>query len=143
MVKTDASKNGITGILLQQQNGEWRIIECCSRQLTPSERNYAITELEGLAVVYSVTKFRHYLLGRKFQILTDHCSLCVLKSKMPQSSRLRRWALVLSESDFDIVFTNGSLHKDVDCLGRAPVTDEVDPYLDKILALPAPINRLE
>lgn len=37
MLKTDASKAGIAGLLLQQQNGEWKIVTCCSRRLSTSE----------------------------------------------------------------------------------------------------------
>ena len=51
MLKTDACKEGIAGILLQQQQGDWKIITCCSRRLNTSERNYGITDLEGLALV--------------------------------------------------------------------------------------------
>ena len=128
MVKTDASKVGVAGMLLQKQLGEWKIISCCSRRLSQSESNYGITDLEGLAVIYAVTKFRHYILGKTFQILVDHCALCVLNKRMPTSARLRRWAIVLSEFDFEIVYTKGKLHQDIDCLSRAPVNNENDAY---------------
>ena len=131
LVKTDASKKGVAGILLQRQNDEWKIITCCSRRLTSSETNYGITDLEGLAVVYTVTKLRPYLLGKKFQILVDHCALCVLNKRMPNSARLRRWAIVLSEYDFEIIYTKGELHQDIDCLSRAPVDDATDSLLER------------
>lgn len=95
VLKTDASIQGIAGMLLQQQNNEWRLVACCSRRLNTSEKNYGITDMEGLAVVYSLDKLRAYLLGRKFQILVDHCALCALKSRMLNSARLRRWAIPL------------------------------------------------
>jgi len=131
MVKTDASKQGVAGMLLQCQKDEWKIITCCSRRLSRSEENYGITDLEGLAIIYTVSKLRPYLLGKHFKILTDHCALCVLNKRMPQSARLRRWAIILSEFDFEIVYTKGDLHKDIDCLSRAPVDDVVDPYLEQ------------
>lgn len=49
---------------------------------------------------------------------------------MCNSARLRRWAIVLSEYDFDIIYVKGGLHRDVDCLSRAPVDDAPDSYLD-------------
>ena len=58
MLKTDASRRGIAGMLLQFQRNEWRIVTCCSRRLTSSETNYGITDLEGLALVYAVNKLR-------------------------------------------------------------------------------------
>lgn len=95
-----------------------------------SEKNYGITELEGLAIIYCVNKLRNYLLGRHFIILTDHCALCALKLKMPNSPWLRRWALILSEYNFSIQYIKASLHNDVDCLSRAPVDCAEDKLLD-------------
>ena len=106
-------------MLLQSHNGDWKLICCTSRSLSLAEKQYGITELEGVAIVFAVQKFRPYLLGRHFLILTDHCALCALKSKMLQQPRLRRWALVLSEYDFEIKYRNGSDHCDVDCLNHA------------------------
>lgn len=40
-LKTDACKTGIGAILLQQFQGEWRIVTCRSRRLKPSEQNYS------------------------------------------------------------------------------------------------------
>lgn len=48
-LKTDASRAGVAGILLQLHDDEWRIIACCSRRLSPAEKNYGVTDLEGLA----------------------------------------------------------------------------------------------
>lgn len=138
MLKTDASRQGIAGILLQKQQDDWRIVTCCSRRLSSSEANYGITDLEGLAIVYSVQKLRPYLLGKPFEILTDHCALCVLNTRQPQSARLKRWAIVLSEFDYKIRYTKGDLHQDVDCLSRAPVEDN-DEFLEaKVYAIYVP-----
>lgn len=129
LVKTGASRSGIAGILLQQQEGDWSkipAVSCFSRKLKPAEENYTITELEGLAVVESVKTFRNFLSGRTFEIMVDHCALCVLNKKKPSSPKLVRWALVLSEFNFEIVYTKGSLHEDVDCLSRAPVDNPID-----------------
>lgn len=107
-LKTDASKIGLAGILMQRQGLEWRIIACCSRNTSNCEKNYGITDLEGLAIVYTIYKFRNYLLGIHFSIITDHCPLCILQLKTAKSPRLRRWAVLLSEFDFSVVYTKGS-----------------------------------
>lgn len=129
-LKTGASLVGVAGILLQRQNDDWRIITCCSRSTSVAERNYSITDLEGLAVVYCVTKLRNYLLGTHFTILTDHCALCSLKSNMSKSLRLRRWALLSSEFSFSIRYVKGKIHNDVDCFSRAPVDNAEDEFLE-------------
>lgn len=89
-LKTDASRKGIGGILLQQQKECWVLKACCSCRLSEVEENYAVTDLEGLTVVYAMDKFRNYLLGRKFILLIDYCALCALRKRTPQSPRLRR-----------------------------------------------------
>lgn len=142
VLKTDASRVGVAGILLQQQQNEWRLVSCCSRRLSPAENNYSVTELEGLAIIYSVNKLRHFLLGRHFTILTDHCALCVLNKKQPNNPKLRRWALILSEFNFKVVYTKGSLHQDVDCLSRSPVDDH-DQYEHQICSIMVPIDPTE
>lgn len=37
-----------------------------------NEQNFAVMQKEALAIVFSVTYFRHYLFGRKFTVITDH-----------------------------------------------------------------------
>jgi len=130
MLKTDASRKGIAGLLLQKQKGEWKIVQCCSRRLSSSELNYGITDLEGLAVIHALHKFRPYLLGKHFEIKVDHCALCALNEKMPTSPRLKRWVILLSEYDFRIIYSKGGLHKDIDWLSRAPVDDSPDLYIE-------------
>ena len=71
-----------------------------------------------------------YLLGKHFEIIVDHCALCALNKKMPTSPRLKRWVILLSEYDFKIIYSKGGLHKDTDCLSRAPVDDSPDLYLE-------------
>jgi hypothetical protein len=130
MLKTDASKIGVAGLMLQQQKGDWKLVTCCSRKLTKYEENYGITHLEGLAIIYSVKKLRNYLLGKPFDVIVDHCALCVLNKNTPLNDRLRRWAIVLSEFDLHIKYTKGGLHRDVDCLSRAPVNNEDDDFME-------------
>lgn len=57
------------GAVLEQDG---HVIAYASRTLTAPERQYSIIQRECLAVVYALKQFRHYLLGRHFQLLTDH-----------------------------------------------------------------------
>lgn len=54
---------------------------------------------------------------------------------------MKRWAIVLSEFDFKIVYTKGKQHCDVDCLSRAPVDDPTDPYLEEKVYLIQPFDK--
>lgn len=141
IVKTDASRQGVAGMILQDGGQGLQIVSCCSRRISDCEANYGVTELEGLAVVYTLSKFRHYLLGKHFELIVDHCPLCVLKDKVATSPRIRRWSIILSEFDFNVVHSKGNLHEDIDCLSRAPVDDPIDPYLDdKVFNILSPLD---
>jgi hypothetical protein len=63
----DASYLGVSGVLLQKGHP----IAFESRKLTPAECNYSPTELEMLAVVYCVKKWRCYIEGRAVSVFTD------------------------------------------------------------------------
>lgn len=70
---TDASKHGLAGIFIQKENSDNKPIEYFSRETTIDEQNYHAYELETLALVVSLQRFRVYLLGLKFTLITD-CS---------------------------------------------------------------------
>ncbi|UYV63691.1 hypothetical protein LAZ67_2005321, partial [Cordylochernes scorpioides] len=77
----DASTQGIAGILKQvHPDGQVHPVQYFSRALRAHERNYTVSELECLAIVESVDKFRIYLTGIKFTIYTDHQALQWLKT---------------------------------------------------------------
>ncbi|UYV69148.1 hypothetical protein LAZ67_6002591 [Cordylochernes scorpioides] len=101
-VYCDASTLGIAGILKQvHPDGNVYPVQFFSRTLRSHERNYSISELECLAIVESVEKFRIYLMGRKFTIFSDHHALQWLKTIKNPSGRLFRWSLRLSSYEYE------------------------------------------
>ena len=81
-VFVDASDIAIGSILMQVTEPKWyRPVYYASRKLSKVERNYSRTEREALGMVYNVTKYRHYLLGRKFSFHVDHSTLLYLVPK--------------------------------------------------------------
>mgnify|MGYP000385707961 FL=1 len=107
---TDCSGQALGACLTQAQgnSGPERVIAYYGRALNKHERNYSVTEQEGLAVVCAVKFFDTYLRHTKFQILTDHSALTYLfTAKNPPSSRLARWALFMSGYDYVIKHNPG------------------------------------
>ena len=121
ILETDASAVGLGAVLEQDK----RVIAYASRTLTKSEQHYSVIQKECLAIVYALKQFRHYLLGRKFQLVTDHAPLQWL-SAQKMEGMLCRWALAMQEFSFDISYRKGSLNGNADALSRRIDSGEVD-----------------
>ncbi|MCP4243484.1 MAG: DDE-type integrase/transposase/recombinase, partial [bacterium] len=129
---TDASDEGLGAVLAQHRpaaKGKDRehVVEYASRGLTPAEKNYTTTEKECLAVVWAVRKFRHYLDGRRFTVVTDHAALKWLWKGDGASLRIRRWVALLQALDFTIVHRAGKVHYNADALSRMVVSMPANP----------------
>jgi adenylate kinase len=74
ILDTDASGVGNGTVLWQVQNNKERVISYCSKKLDKQQQRYSATRRELLAVVTFIHQFRHYLLGNKFLLRTDHGS---------------------------------------------------------------------
>ncbi|UYV77474.1 hypothetical protein LAZ67_15001145 [Cordylochernes scorpioides] len=131
-VYCDASTLGIAGILKQvHPDGNVYPAQYFSRTLRPHEKNYSISELECLAIVESVEKFRIYLMGRKFTIFSDHHALQWLKTIKNPSGRLFRWSLRLSSYEYEVRYIKGKLQYEADLLSRNPFCGFLDATLIK------------
>jgi hypothetical protein len=103
-VFVDASDIAIGSVLMQRYDKNWfRPVYYASRCLSKAERNYSTTEQEALGMIYSMTKFLHYLLGKRFTFHVDHSTLVHLVSKASLTGKLARWTLLLQEYEFEIV----------------------------------------
>jgi hypothetical protein len=59
------------------------------------EQNYNTIEREALIMVYTLHKFRHYLLSDWFIFYVDHMALMYLVNKSQISNKIARWSLLL------------------------------------------------
>lgn len=132
---TDASRIGIGGILLQRKHADdsFRPVAFYSRQTSPEEKNFHSYELETLAVICSLRKFRVYLLGLDFKVVTDCSALRTTFTKRDLIPRIARWWLLMQEFQCTIEYRPGTKMAHVDALSRNPVAThqsatEVDQY---------------
>jgi hypothetical protein len=94
-VHVEASSIALGAVLTQLGEGDIdHPLYFSSRKLSESEQNYNTTEREGLAMVYSLQKFRHYLLGQHFKMFTYHSSLKYLFNKRVLGGMICRWLLL-------------------------------------------------
>lgn len=121
ILDTDASHDCMGSVLSQIQDGEEKVIAYASKKFTQSQRQYCITRKELLAVHHFVHHFKHYLLGRRFIVRTDHRALTwMLNWKNPNTSQYCRWRQELEIFDMDVQYRRGSEHTNADVLSRLP-----------------------
>ncbi|GBL99245.1 Transposon Ty3-G Gag-Pol polyprotein [Araneus ventricosus] len=119
---TDASQQGYGAVLLQEaEDGKLHPVQYMSKKTTPAEEKYSSYELEVLAVVNALMKFRTYLMGNHFKIITDCSAFQRTMDKKDLVTRIARWALLLEEFDYEIVHRSGQRMQHVDALSRYPV----------------------
>ena len=129
-LETNAAQSKGPGMILwqQQSSGEWRILQCGSRPVTPAESRYSATEVELLAVVWAVHKAHLYLAGADFELVVDHRPLIpILNSKsldeLPSPRLLHLKETELALYQLTAVWRPGIEHKVVDCFSRYPMDD--------------------
>ena len=114
-VFVDASNIAISSVLMQLFESRWfRPIFYISQRLSSAERNYSTTEHEAVGLIFSVTKFRHYLLERRFTFHVDH-AMFYIAAKSSLIGKMARWA-VLQKFEFDVIHRPGMQHAIVDYL---------------------------
>jgi hypothetical protein len=86
--------------------------------LKENEIHYATHDLELADIVHSLRKWRHYLMGKRFELRTYHNGLKCLFDQPNLNSRKSRWLEFLSEYDFDIKHIKGKENKVADALNR-------------------------
>lgn len=127
VVQCDGSNFGIGAVLTQDFEDGEKVIAYISRSLTRQERNFTTTEKECLAVLWAIEKFRPYVEGSHFTVITDHYSLVWLNNLKNPTGRLARWAVRLQQYDYTIVHRKGKEHVVPDALSRAvPVLETVE-----------------
>lgn len=119
---TDASSIGLGGILLQRatESAPLQAVAYFSRQTTPEEHHFHSYELETLAVVSSLNRFRVYLLGIEFKVVTDCNALRTTLTKRDLIPRIARWWLLVQEYTFTIEYRPGAQLAHADALSRNP-----------------------
>ena len=129
-VTTDSSSYAVGATLSQDHGRGLQPVAYMSHRMSPAEMNYPTHEQELLAVMLALTEWRHYLLGHRFTIVTDHHSLTYLNTQPNLSRRQARWVERLAEYDFDIVYAAGKSNRAADALSRRPdhrTTDVIVP----------------
>ena len=133
VLMTDASRIGLGFILVQpgvndqafDENGrlittsptsytlkkapKGRLVVCGSRFISSTESNYAVIELEMLALVWAIQKSRLYLAGSRFDVVTDHQPLVAICNgkNLDAINNMRIQRLLAKTLGYDFIMERG------------------------------------
>ncbi|WVZ80118.1 hypothetical protein U9M48_027621 [Paspalum notatum var. saurae] len=114
VVYCDASRQGLGCVLMQDNH----VISYASRQLRAHEENYPTHDLELAAVVLALKIWRHYLIGNKCDIYTDHKSLKYIFTQSELNMRQRRWLELIKDYQLEIHYHPEKANVVADALSR-------------------------
>jgi len=136
-IRTDACAQGLGAYLFQvvetekEVKGkvrtvkEERVIEFWSRSVPVPMRQYDARRLEMLAVIMALEHFKPFIEGVRVQLDTDHRNLTWIQNVKHSSGQLARWAMRLSEFNFDLRYRPGVDNQVADALSRNPLPQEL------------------
>ena len=124
---TDWSKENITGVLSQVQNGQERFLGCWGRKCNQFERNYPSYKGELLAVIKCIKKWKHILSYQPFEVHTDASTLKYLTSMKNQSGLFTRWYQERAGFNFTVIHKEGKENSNPDALSRSSHLLEAPP----------------
>lgn len=124
---TDASSYGFGSILLQRDSNDGVLhpIHYASGKTNPAEAKYASYELKVLAVIISLRKFRVYLLGVPFKIVTDCRAFALTMNKKDLLEVSLSLRLLLEEFEYVIEHRPGKNMLYVDALSCYPLPESM------------------
>lgn len=136
-VHTDASTIGLAGVLFQEEEEGLKPVFYYSRHCTALERTSPSFELEVLAIVEACERFRAYLIGRHFRIVTDCSAVATTRLTRPLQPKIARWWMKLLEYDFELIHRPGVQLAYVDAMSRAPVemSREIDCVAECVMRI--------
>jgi hypothetical protein len=114
VLECDASGKGIGVVLMQ----EGRPLAFTSKQLSERNLGKPIYEKEMLAILHVVELWHPYLLGKRFQIKTDHQSLKYFLEQCISSQEKQKWVTKLFGYDYEIIYKKGKDNVVADALSQ-------------------------
>lgn len=149
-VDVDGAALGGAGLALSQRENEddpdsHRPLAFASARFSDAERGWPVRDQECYALFLALKEWRHWLLGARVIIRTDHRSLQHLKKmRLRNGERVSEWGMQLCEFDADVEWVPGTRNLVADCLSRdgLPVSDPPVVSLEGPSG-PAPSSRGE
>jgi hypothetical protein len=110
----DASGQGLGCVLMQ----DGHVVAYASRQLRKHEEKYPTHDLELAAVMHALKRWRHYIIGKRCEVYSDHKNLKYIFTQPDLNLRQRRWLELINDYDLGINYHPGKANVVADALSR-------------------------
>jgi hypothetical protein len=110
----DASGQGLGCVLMQ----DGHVVAYASRQLRRHEEKYPTHDLELAVLVHALKIWRHYIIGERCEVYSDHKSLKYIFTQPDLNLRQRRWLELIKDYDLGINYHPGKANVVADDLSR-------------------------
>jgi hypothetical protein len=114
LIYCDASGQGLGCVLMQ----DGHIVAYASRQLRKHEEKYTTYDLELAAMIHALKIWRHYIIGKRCKVYSDHQSLKYIFTQPDLNLRQRRWLELIKDYDLRINYHPGKANVVADALSR-------------------------
>jgi ribonuclease HI len=111
---TSVDPTGLGCVLMQ----DGKVVSYASRQLRKHEENFPTHDLELAAVVHALKIWRHYLIGHRCEIYSDHKSIKYIFTQTYLNLRQRRWLELIKDYDLGINYHPGKANVTAGALSR-------------------------
>jgi hypothetical protein len=129
----DASDYAVGAVLGQRKEARVHAVYYASKTINGAQLNYATTEKELLAVIFTFEKFRSYIVNSKVIVYTDHAAIKYLLAKKDAKPRLIHWIILVQKFDVEIRDKKGVENVVADRLSRMNRgQDDKEPIEDKM-----------
>jgi hypothetical protein len=110
----DVSGQGLGCILMQ----DGHVVAYASQQLRKHEEHYPTHDVELAIVVHALKLWRHYLIGKRCEVYSDHKSLKYIFIQPDLNLWQRRWLELIKDYDLGINYHLGKANVVADALSR-------------------------
>jgi ribonuclease HI len=113
-IHCDASRQGLGCVLMQ----DGHVVAYASRQLRKHEEKYLTHDLEIAAIVHALKIWRHYIIGKRCEVYSDHKSLKYIFTQLYLNLRQWRWLELIEDYDLGINYHPGKANVIANALSR-------------------------
>jgi hypothetical protein len=141
-LETDASQLnvGLGAVLCQVHPDGPHPVAYMSKKLSRAERAYEVHDLEMLAIIVALKKWRHYVISKHIPVYTDHAGLQYLLRQPHLNLRQVRWLSTLADYDVAVHYKPGKQNAGADSLSRRPGSPPPHDPAEGAHARPCPLS---